>query len=235
LAGGGRDGVVNSVVRSVILQVSLLAAPFPIFRIPAWLTPRIYSIGLLMTILSNFGLLFISFHVYDGSNLLEERLAWQLLSTATLIICLSGAVFFYHVPVSHKHTFYRHLTFSQYINNNLWNVMNTWIDHHSEEVQGLEACRAMMTIKFSHYYMPVGKVIAFYESCWSRWVEERPDWFDEDFRKQVPREYLVKVEKRLRIVDGDSDGDGSGAGNNSKGGGGGGGEVERKAAAITPL
>jgi hypothetical protein len=92
-----------------------------------------------------------------------------------------------------------------------------------------------MSIKFSKHYLPVGRVIDFYESCWPKWMEDRPDWFDEDFRKQVPREFLVKVEKKLWFrEDGSGESDANaGGGTSSKGGGGG--EMERKGVAVTPL
>ena len=50
---------------------------------------------------------------------------------------------------------------------------------------------------FSLHYLPKGKLIDFFHGRWAVWCDDPPEWFDEEFREQVPRELLVKVDESL--------------------------------------
>ena len=49
----GADGVGVGLLLHLVMYISLLACPFPLFRNPVFLTPRVYSLGLLYMLLSN--------------------------------------------------------------------------------------------------------------------------------------------------------------------------------------
>jgi len=195
----GADGAVFSLLFHLCWYLSLLSAPFPIFRNPTLLTPRLYFIGLLYNITSNFAIISISYHVFGATEFLDESYAWQGLSLITAItaICLaSGAISYHHVPESHKPTFYRHYTFKEHLNSFKWNL-TSGSDHKRREVDTQEAGRALIGIKYNSCYLPKEKLIELYENRWTDWCADPPQWFDEDFRTLVPRELLVGVPEHL--------------------------------------
>ena len=42
---------------------------------------------------------------------------------------------------------------------------------------------------------PNEKILDFYKEHWSDWCRDPPDWFDEDFKVQIPEDVLEAVQK----------------------------------------
>jgi len=192
----GADGAVFSLLCHLGWYLSLLSAPFPLIRFPTVLTPRIYAIGLLYFITSNFAIIAVSYHVFDATEFLDETNAWQGLFLITAVCLVSGAISYHYVPESHKTTFYLHYTFKEHLKSFKWNQTST-TDHKRREVDTQEAVRALFAIKYSLHYLPKEKLIELYENRWADWCANPPQWFDEDFRALVPRELLVGVPEHL--------------------------------------
>ena len=192
----GADGAMISLLEHLGWYLSLLSAPFPFIRTPTLLTPRIYSIGLLYSITSNFAIIAVSYHVFGATEYLDESYAWQGLFLITAVCLASGAISFYYVPESHKPTFYQHLTWREHVATFKWNETSC-TDHKRREVDTQEAVRALFAIKYSLHYLPKEKLIELYKNRWTHWCANPPQWFDEDFRALVPRELLAGVPEHL--------------------------------------
>jgi len=192
----GADGAVFSLLGHLCWYLSLLSAPFPILRNPTLLTPRIYAIGLLYNIASNFAIIAISYHVFGATEFLDESYAWQGFSLITAVCLVSGAISFYYVPESHKTTFYQQLTIKEHVATFKWN-QSFATDHKHREVDTQEAVRALLGTWCSLHYLPKEKLIELYKNRWTHWCANPPQWFDEDFRALVPRELLAGVPEHL--------------------------------------
>ena len=64
----GADGTIFSLLIHLGCYLCLLSAPFPMIRIPSFLTPRIYSRGLIYMLVVNFVMVAVSFHIFNGGN-----------------------------------------------------------------------------------------------------------------------------------------------------------------------
>jgi hypothetical protein len=155
----------------------------------------------------NFAMVAVSYHVFIGSDdinndninneakhlYLTEPVAWLGLSIATTICFVSGGISFNYVPASHRHTFYKQLTFKQHLATYYWNDKTFTKDHQHREVDTQEGVRALLGIKYSLHYLPKDELIEFYKTHWEDWVADPPEWFDAEFRSMMPRELLVEV------------------------------------------
>ena len=70
--------------------ICILAAPFPIPRLPTILTPRIYAGSLIYMLTINFGMVFVSYRAFDGTDFLTEEQAILGLSLLTILCIISG-------------------------------------------------------------------------------------------------------------------------------------------------
>jgi hypothetical protein len=155
----------------------------------------------------NFAMVAVSYHVFIGSDdnnndninneathlYLTEPVAWLGLSIATTICFVSGRISFNYVPVSHRHTFYKQLTWKQHVATFWWNDSTFAVDHHHREVDTQEGVRAILPTWCSLHYLPKEELIEFYKNNWAGWVADPPEWFDADFRSMIPRELLAEV------------------------------------------
>jgi hypothetical protein len=203
----GADGTIFSLLIHAGWYICLLSAPFPLMRTPVFFTPRIYSGGLLYMLVINFAMVAVSYHVFIGSDdinndninneakhlYLTEPVAWLGLSIAITICFVSGGISFNYVPVSHRHKFYKQLTWKQHLATYHWNDKTFTTDHHHREVNTQEGVRALLGIKYPLLYLPKDEFIEFYKNNWAGWVADPPEWFDADFRSMIPRELLVEV------------------------------------------
>ena len=82
-------------------------------------------------------------------------------------------------------------TLRRYVETWWWNEATQGVDHKGRELDTQEGIRAMLPLRFSAFYLPMEKCKAFYEENWRRWEVEQPEWFDEEFKKLVPRESSV--------------------------------------------
>ena len=64
----GTDGTIFSLLWHLGCYLCLLSAPFPMMRVPAFLTPRIYSRGLLYMLIINFVMVAVSYQIFNGDN-----------------------------------------------------------------------------------------------------------------------------------------------------------------------
>jgi hypothetical protein len=181
----GADGVGFSLLAQSACYIALLACPFPLFRNPVFLTPRVYSFGLLYMLLSNFVFVGIAYHSFEGCKILSEIMAWAVILLSTAVCVVSGAIAFYYVPKNLKGTFYGHLTFKEYVATFWWNEARHDVDHKLRELDTQEGIRACLPTWCSIYYLPVEECKEFYKENWENWEREQPEWFDEDFKEIV--------------------------------------------------
>lgn len=111
----GLDGAIVGFFMNIVLYTCLLSAPFPIIRMPNLLSPRIYVFGLLSMLLLNFAYVGVAHHYFNASLFIDEANCWVILIISTATCLLSGGVAFYFIPDSHKGTFYKNMTFAQYM------------------------------------------------------------------------------------------------------------------------
>ncbi len=188
----GADGAGFGLLVHLGFYIALLSAPFPLLRNPTFLTSRVYSGGLLYMLMVNFVLVSITYRYYDQGTV-DERTARGVLSTMTAVCIVAGAVAYRYVPRSHRKTFYEHLTFKRYVETFWWNEARNDVDHKGRELDTQEGVRACLSLAFSSHYLPMQRCKAFYAENWARWEEEQPEWFDEEFKAEVPKELKPKV------------------------------------------
>ena len=184
------DSAGFSALNHLGLYVGLLAAPFPLIRHPNLLTTRVYSGGLLYMLSVNFVQVGIAYRRFGGSGTVDEPTAWAILFASTVVCVVAGAVAYRYVPTSHKGTFYEHRTFKWHVETFWWNEARHDVDHKGRELETQEGIRACLPLAFSIHYLPKERYAAFYKENWRRWEEEKPEWFDDEFKESVPRELL---------------------------------------------
>ncbi|GMH51759.1 hypothetical protein TL16_g01082 [Triparma laevis f. inornata] len=189
----GLDGRGFSLFAHFAWYICLLSAPFPVVRIPTFLTPRIYAGGLLYMLSVNFMILVFSYQVFDASAYLSQSEAWTGLSTITFLCLVSGGITLYYVPGSHKATFYKSLTFKEHVTTYWWNDCRYSADLNYKITTDQQYIRAMIPIWCSKHYTPDDKIVAFYKDHWKEWCADPPDWFDEEFKSLVPEDLLAVV------------------------------------------
>jgi hypothetical protein len=170
-----------------VLYIALLSAPFPLLRNPTFLTSRLYSAGLLYMILANFVQVGIAYRYFGGNETVDEATAWGILAGATTVCVGSGLVAYIYVPKSHRRTFYEHLTFRRHVETFWWNEARYGKDHKGRELGTQDGQRARLPLWVCQHYLPIERCKTFYRDNWARWEEEQPEWFDDEFRKTVPR------------------------------------------------
>jgi len=197
----GADGTVFSLLCHLFYYLCLLSAPFPIIRMPAFLTPRIYSGGIIYMVVSNFLMVVVSYHAthhtFNPPIHFPESTALILLFTSTLISIISGIIFFHYIPKSHRKTFHEQKTLKEHVATYWWNDKTYDNDHKHRDVDTNEGVRALLPTWLSIHYLPKEKLIEHYRIHWETWVADPPDWFDADYRAMIPRELLVDVPENL--------------------------------------
>ena len=191
----GLDGIGFSLVGHLAGYLCLLAAPFPVTRLPTFLTPRVYAGSLAYMLGANICILLFSYRVFDGIDYFTEAEAWLFLTTMTLLCVVSGFVAFKYVPDSHKATFYKRWTFKEHVANYWWNDCLYSRDHHYQITTDQEYIRARIPTRWTHHYTPNERILEFYTEHWSKWCQDPPDWFDEKFKEEIPEDLLVAVQK----------------------------------------
>jgi len=191
----GLDGVGFSLLFHFGYYLGLLAAPFPLIRLPANLTPRVYAGSIVYMLVINFGMVFFSYRVHDGTDFLSEGQAFLGLATLTIICVISGRIAYHYMPDSHRGTFHKAWTFKDYVAD-CWNDCVYDYDHHhriTTDQDYIRACRISCLI--SRHYVPEEKVFAFYKEHWKGWCKDPPDWFDDEFKAMVPEYVMEAVEE----------------------------------------
>jgi hypothetical protein len=192
----GADGAIISLLGHLCWYLCLLSAPFPLIRVPTFLTPRIYSGGIIYMVVSNFLMVVISYEAFNSPEHFPESTALTLLSTSTLISIISGIIFFHYIPKSHRKTFYEQKTYKEHVATFSWNESIT-TDHKHRDVDTNEGVRALLPTWLSIHHLPKEKLIEHYRMNWETWVADPPEWFDANYRAMIPRELLVEVPEDL--------------------------------------
>ena len=122
-------------------------------------------------------------------EILRETTAWAIILLSTVVCVVSGAVAYFYVPKNMKGTFYGHLTFKEHVATFWWNEATSVVVRNIE-MDTQEGIRATLPIRFSKVYIPVAELKEFYRENWERWEIEQPEWFDEEFKKSIPKELL---------------------------------------------
>uniref|UniRef100_A0A6T5THP8 XK-related protein n=1 Tax=Triparma pacifica TaxID=91992 RepID=A0A6T5THP8_9STRA len=191
----GLDGVGFGLWTHFCIYLCLLAAPFPLIRVPTALTPRIYAGSLMYMLFINFGMVFFSYRVHEGTDFLTEGRAFLGLATLTIICVISGRIAYHYMPDSHRGTFHKAWTFKHHVADYWWNDCVYQADHRQRITTDQEYIRAYIPCWCSRHYVPEEKVIAFYKEHWNIWCEDPPDWFDDPFKAMIPDYVMEVVEK----------------------------------------
>jgi len=195
-----------SLLVHLCLYIALVAAPFPMVRIPTFLTPQVYARGLLYMLCVNLFIVYVSYHVFAETQSpttsptahdIPESFAWTFLASTTLLCLLSGSVAFHYVPKTHKSSFCRHNTYHHHVATFTWNDKTHHTDVNHREITDRDHSRALIPIKYSDHYIPKTLLIAFYKDKWGGWCADPPDWFDDYFKADVPRHLLAEVDESL--------------------------------------
>jgi len=145
--------------------------------------------------LANFAFIGLSYRYFDGCENVEESEAWSLLAITTAATLISGAVAYYYVPETHKRTFHQHYTFKQHLATYFWDEKKSTYDSKHRVFENQDAVRAIMVSSFSMHYLPKRKLMDLFNDKWSVWEKDPPIWFDDDYRKSVPKELLEELVK----------------------------------------
>ena len=149
-------------------------------------------------IFANFIVVFVCFHVFDASQFFAESYAWMVLLAATLAMALSAIGAMSYMPKGFVKTFYKHLTYRDYLDSFNWNRQKFSIDHKRRElIDDQDGVRALIPTWASPTYAPRAKLVKFYGENWARWCDDKPFWFDSDFKALVPRDLLVEVDQEI--------------------------------------
>ncbi len=184
-----RRGLDTQFVRCLthlVHYMGLLACPFPLFRNPVFLSPRLYSAGLLYMLLINFAQVGVAYRYFGGNDTVTETTAWSLLVADTVVCVVAGALAYRYVPTPLKKSFYEHRTMGRHMETFRWNEARYGTDHKGRELNTQEGIRACMPLRYSDHYLPKDKLKAFFEENWRRWEEEESEWFDDEFKELVP-------------------------------------------------
>lgn len=180
----------------ILSDVGCLAAPFPALRLPGLLSSRLYSIVVVYMLLINFCFVGVSYHYFDGCPHVDEVTAWNLLFISTMFCIISGAVTYYYVPNTHKRTFFEHYPLRKHFDSYVWDEAAELV-HNGVVISTRDGIRANLGAYSSIYYIPNEKLINLFGEKWRQWELELPDWFDRDFRENVPPHLLVCVPPRF--------------------------------------
>ena len=187
------EGTVPNLLFHLAIYIGILAAPFPLFRMPAFLTYRLYSLSLLYMLVSNFVLLGVSYHLFEGCDNVAESAAFSLLSISTAVCFASGAVAYYYVPQTCKRTFTQHYTLKRHLSTFWWDEAVEDQGLNNVKLTTRDGIRASIAIFYADPYLPKEKLILLFGQNWKRWEAEPPDWFTDEYKALVPKELLVDV------------------------------------------
>ena len=205
----GVDGILPSLFVHVCVYAGLVAAPFPFFRSPCFLSPRLYKRGIAYMLAVNFFWTFFAYHVlllhyqshvhdhYALNEEVPEWYAWTFLVCSTAACLFCGSVAFHYVPSSHKPSFYQSNSLKHHLATFYWNDKNHDYDLDHRKITDQDHIRALLPLKYSGRYTPKALLVDFYEGKWAKWCDDPPDWFDDGYREEVPRDLLVKVDESL--------------------------------------
>ena len=113
----------------------------------------------------------------------------------TAVSLISGAVAYYYVPETHKRTFHDHYTFKEHIERFVWDEAKLDLDNKNRPLETRDGIRACIPTWCSMHYVPKKKLMDLFNDKWSVWEKDPPFWFDEDYRKSVPKELLEEITK----------------------------------------
>ena len=188
----GADTVSFSLLAHFGWYVCLLSAPFPLGRNAAILSPSVYGFGFVYMLLANFLIVFVCFNYWDARNVIDQHVALAGLSLTTSATLISGAISFYLVPSTHRHTFYRHRSFSHHVKTFIWDEQSFTFDHNFNEITKRDHIRALIPTWCSLHYAPKELLKKLYEDKWKEWEETKPIWFDETFVSMLPPEVIPR-------------------------------------------
>ena len=192
----GGEGVGISLLTHLGYYLAIVAAPFPLFRVPKFLTPRIYALGLIYMTLANFGIVRLAFH-FNNPNLPVNG-TWLSLGVMTGIAGFAAGYALWCVPAPLRRSFYAPKTFKEHIATFTWNDKihaRGCLDFR--ETKDRDQIRAEIGVWCCDACLPRDKLIEFYRTKWPGWCRDPPVWFSAEFRNRVPRSLLVEVDESL--------------------------------------
>ena len=186
------DSFFISLLFNLSCYLALMTVPFPLLRLPGFVTCKLYVAYVIYMILINYVMIFIAYRYYNGHDNISEKYSFLFLLFNTFICNISFAISYYHAPKSFKAYIFKYNTMKDYIYKYVWieaheRIYNSHILDSQEEIRATLACRTSIN------YLPIFSIIKFYSNNWEKWTLNNPEWFTEDFINDVPRELLVGV------------------------------------------
>jgi hypothetical protein len=195
VAGGDGRGI--GILLHLVLYGAILAAPMPLVRIPAWLGPRAYAIGVAYSIAINPVMVAVAYHIDRSSGgrdaiAVAEPTMFRLLLASTAASFLGAALAWWAMSPSHRPTFYRHESFRQSIE---W----AWENRTTAPVGwGHDAARAHILIQMRTRVWPPAEKTDAWLSQWESWEDNPPMWFTPYWRRKALRQFPGHLPKAAR-------------------------------------
>ena len=186
------DSFFISLLFNLSCYLALMTVPFPLLRLPGFVTCKLYVVSVIYMILINYVMIFIAYRYYNGHDNISEQYSFLFLLFNTFICNISFVIAYYHAPKSFKIYIFKYNTMKDYIYKYVWieaheRIYNSHILDSQEEIRATLACRTSIN------YLPIFNIIKFYSNNWEKWTLNKPEWFTEDFINDVPPELLVGV------------------------------------------
>ena len=187
-SASGSDGVVMSLVTHFCDYASMLAAPMPLTRHPAWLGLRAWSIGVAYSLAINPVIMLVGFRIdrSDGgrSAIGATASVMGLVLFAATAVAVCGAMIAWRcMDASHRPTFYRHESCRQQTDW-MWENRTT-----APRGSGRDAARAHVLVSASWRYWPPADKVKAWLSQWDEWEREPPEWFSPWWRRRARRTF----------------------------------------------
>jgi len=202
----GLDTLVPSIVGQTVFYLSMLAAPFPLFRSPNCVGPTLWFGCVAYSLLVNPIMVLVGFRSGQGMPTSEAE-AWLALgvsSCASLVGALLMAVF---MNKSHRHTFYSPRSFVRLVDE-LWEERTLLHFSDGSFETGHDASRGNI-IKMSPQFWVSTEKLRTWLASWEEWEAEQPQpgWFADKrlkFQKRIikyaPAEALPPTVLRMILV-----------------------------------
>ena len=143
----------------------MLAAPIPILRMPALLSPSVYAGFIGWTVFCANPCMLVYAYSFEGEPTLDFRTAATVLGVATFISALGMVCTLISMPQEHRASFYKHCTYHMHLRDWNWNQTIMNIDGVLVECEP-ELVRACVGMSYARCYWPDDLVRPFVRENW---------------------------------------------------------------------
>ena len=188
---GGDSTILSLVFHFFSSYPVMLAAPFPVFRHPLFLSPLLYSGYITWSLFAaNPLMLALAFHFDDEPAGMSQRVVWGVLGSATALSVLATLAAFVLMESSFRSTFYRHRTMATHVREHYWMRETKWDRTPVISNDDLDAVRAQTLSNYATAYWPTDFARQWVREGWARWLSNPPVWFTEQWRALIPEEWF---------------------------------------------